>query len=115
MISRINSDLSNDLGNLFQRVLTFIYKNSDAKIPDPTQLMLTDKELLGNVYELIGKVRIHFETSGRDEKSPLGPIVDPKPGPTLEIDVAAPEIDVIKSKPLKDNKAAKIKNITKYI
>ena len=32
-----------------------------------------------------------------------------------EIDVAAPEIDVIKSKPLKDNKAVKIKNITKYI
>ena len=62
MISRINSDLSNDLGNLFQRVLTFIYKNSDAKIPDPAQLILVDEELLENVYDLIGKIRIHFDS-----------------------------------------------------
>ena len=60
------------------------------------------------------KVKIHFETSGSEEKSPLGPIIDPSPGPTFEIDVAAPEIDVIKSKPVNDNKAVKIKKITKY-
>ena len=60
------------------------------------------------------KVKIHFETSGSEEKSPLGPIIDPRPGPTFEIDVAAPEIDVIKSKPVNDNKAVKIKKITKY-
>ena len=64
---------------------------------------------------IIPKVKIHFEISGRDEKSPFGPIIEPSPGPTLEIEVAAPEIDVIKSKPVKDNKAVKIKKITKYI
>jgi len=32
---------------------------------------------------------------------PLGPIVEPNPGPTFEIEVAAPEIEVTKSKPLK--------------
>ena len=62
---------------------------------------------------IIPKVRIHFETSGSEEKSPLGPIVDPKPGPTLEIDVAAPEIAVTKSRPVKDSSAVKRRKITK--
>ena len=44
----------------------------------------------------------------------MGPIIEPKPGPTFEIEVAAPEIEVIKSKPVKDNKEANIKKITKY-
>ena len=64
---------------------------------------------------IIPKAKIHFDVSGRVEKFPLGPIIDPRPGPTLEIEVAAPEIDVTKSKPVKDNKAVKIKKITKYI
>ena len=55
------------------------------------------------------KVSIHFEISGSDEKFPLGPIIFPNPGPTFEIEVAAPEIEVVKSNPLKDNKAAIIK------
>ena len=38
----------------------------------------------------------------------------PRPGPTLEIDVAAPEIDVVKSYPVKDNRAAIIKKIIMY-
>ena len=58
-------------------------------------------------------VKIHFEISGNDEKSPLGPIIGPNPGPTLEIDVAAPEIAVIKSSPESESKAVKIKKITK--
>ena len=49
---------------------------------------------------------------GKDEKSPFGPIIGPNPGPTFDIDVAAPEIAVIKSRPVNDNNAAKIKNIT---
>ena len=52
--------------------------------------------------------------SGNEEKSPFGPIIDPSPGPTLDIDVAAPEIDVIKSKPVSDSKAVNRKKITKY-
>ena len=50
-----------------------------------------------------------MDKSGNDEKSPFGPIIGPKPGPTFEIDVAAPERAVIKSRPVKDNNAAKIK------
>ena len=58
-------------------------------------------------------VSIHLEMSGKEEKFPFGPIVDPKPGPTFEIDVAAPDIDVIKSNPVSDNNADKQKKIKK--
>ena len=46
-----------------------------------------------------------MDESGIFVKSPLGPIIEPNPGPTLEIDVAAPEIEVTKSRPLKDKNA----------
>ena len=59
--------------------------------------------------------KIHLEISGNVEKFPLGPIIDPKPGPTLEIEVAAPDIEVIKSKPVNDSNAEMIKKITRYI
>ena len=59
------------------------------------------------------KDRIHLDRSGKDEKLPFGPISDPSPGPTLEIDVAAPEIAVTKSKPVKESKAVKMRKITK--
>ena len=60
-------------------------------------------------------MRIHLEISGRDEKFPLGPIVEPSPGPTFEIDVAAPEIDVMKSRPVKESNIVILKKITSYI
>ena len=63
--------------------------------------------------KIIPTVNIHLEISGKDEKSPFGPIIGPNPGPTFEIEVAAPDIDVIKSSPVKDNNAANIKKITK--
>ena len=57
---------------------------------------------------------IHLEISGRDEKFPLGPIIDPNPGPTFEMEVAAPDIEVIKARPVKESNAVIIKKITKY-
>ena len=63
--------------------------------------------------KIIPTVNIHLEISGKDEKSPFGPIIGPNPGPTLEIDVAAPEIAVIKSRPVKERRAASTKKITK--
>ena len=59
--------------------------------------------------------RIHLETSGNDEKFQLGPMIDPNPGPTFEIEVAAPDIEVIKSRPVKDNNAVMIKKMIRYI
>ena len=52
---------------------------------------------------------------GKVWKFPLGPTISPKPGPTLDIAVAAPDTAVIKSKPFKDNNVAKMKKIKKYI
>ena len=59
-------------------------------------------------------LNIHLEKSGRREKLPFGPIIVPKPGPTFEIAVADPEIEVMKSKPESDNKAVITKNIIIY-
>ena len=61
------------------------------------------------------KANIHFEISGNDEKLPFGPIIEPNPGPTLEMDVAAPDIEVIKSRPVNESNAEIIKKITKYM
>ena len=56
---------------------------------------------------------IHLEISGTDLKFPFGPIISPRPGPTFDIDVAAPEIADKKSRPvIESNIAVKI-NINK--
>ena len=68
-----------------------------------------------NLPSNIPNDNIHLETSGKEEKFPLGPIIEPSPGPTLDIDVAAPEIDVIKSRPVRESNAVIIKKITMNI
>jgi methionyl-tRNA synthetase len=52
MIQRVNSDLANDLGNLVQRVLSFIYKNAGAQIPTPGELTGDDQEMLAKATHL---------------------------------------------------------------
>ena len=64
--------------------------------------------------KIIPRLNAHFDRFDRDEKFPFGPIVSPSPGPTLEIEVAAPDIEVIKSNPVKDNIAVNKKKITIY-
>ena len=65
--------------------------------------------------KIIPTLRIHFEMSGKEEKSLFGPMTEPNPGPTFDIEVAAPEIEVIKSKPVTESNAAITKNIIKYM
>jgi methionyl-tRNA synthetase len=47
MIHRINSDLANDLGNLFSRALSMVVKYFDGSIPVPSLLQDVDRGLQG--------------------------------------------------------------------
>ncbi|WP_342224710.1 methionine--tRNA ligase [Rickettsia endosymbiont of Urophora cardui] len=46
LITRINSELSNKIGNLLQRTTSFVYKNNDGKVPAITQ------DAINKIYEL---------------------------------------------------------------
>ena len=62
----------------------------------------------------MAKLNIHFAILDNPSKLPSGPMISPSPGPTFDIDVAAPEIEVTKSSPVNDNSIATIKKIKKY-
>ncbi len=61
MIQRVNADLANDLGNLVQRVLSFIHKHADAAIPNPGELTTADTELLTFTKNLLPKARCEID------------------------------------------------------
>lgn len=61
LVQRLNSDLANDLGNLVQRVLSFIYKNADGKIPQPHELLGQDQEILAKAAHLHDLLRDDIE------------------------------------------------------
>jgi methionyl-tRNA synthetase len=56
-INRINAELANNIGNLVQRVLSFVNKNCDSKVPSNQNLNPEDRDLLVAAYEVIEKVR----------------------------------------------------------
>ena len=57
MISRINAELANGLGNLAQRSLSIIAKNCEGKLPVPGAFTAEDKALLDQAKALLGTVR----------------------------------------------------------
>ena len=59
-------------------------------------------------------LKFHLVRSGKYLKLPLGPIISPRPGPTLEREVAAAEIAVVKSRLLNDSRAVRRKKIKIY-
>jgi methionyl-tRNA synthetase len=76
IVHRINGDLANDLGNLAQRVLSLIYKNCKAKVPEPgnlpspidPSLSVAQRHksgeliaLLGKAHDLVNRVRETLE------------------------------------------------------
>jgi methionyl-tRNA synthetase len=46
MVTRINSELANDFGNLAQRVLSMVAKNCDGAVPDPGDFTDEDNAML---------------------------------------------------------------------
>jgi len=57
IVRRINTDLANDLGNLGQRVLSFVQKNAGAVVPEPGPLSAEDRKLLDAAAGLLVQVR----------------------------------------------------------
>lgn len=57
MVSRLNSDLANDLGNLVQRTLTLTVKNCDGKIPSPHSFQAEDSDLMNRARSLVKRLR----------------------------------------------------------
>jgi methionyl-tRNA synthetase len=62
IITRINADLSNDLGNLAQRSLTMIARQFDGALPAPGALSEADKAMLEQADGMIGKAREVMQT-----------------------------------------------------
>jgi methionyl-tRNA synthetase len=60
VVSRLNGDLANGLGNLAQRVLTLINRNCDARVPTPDAFAAEDRALLDSAAALLGKLRGDF-------------------------------------------------------
>ncbi|BBY05384.1 methionine--tRNA ligase [Mycobacterium noviomagense] len=62
MMTRINADLANELGNLAQRSLSMVAKNLDGIVAAPSGFSADDTELLGIADALLQQVRSHFDT-----------------------------------------------------
>lgn len=61
IITRINTDLANELGNLAQRSLSMVAKNLDGVVPEPGEFSVADTELLRTADGLLERVRTSFD------------------------------------------------------
>jgi methionyl-tRNA synthetase len=61
IITRINTDLANELGNLAQRSLSMVAKNLGGVVPAPGEFNADDTELLGTADGLLERVRAEFD------------------------------------------------------
>ena len=59
-ITKINSDLCNNIGNLIQRVVSFAHKNCDGKVPE-FSLQNEDSKLLDQAYTTLAAMRAHID------------------------------------------------------
>jgi methionyl-tRNA synthetase len=61
IITRINADLANELGNLAQRSLSMVAKNLGGVVPAPGEFSAEDTELLAVADGLLERVRTDFD------------------------------------------------------
>ncbi len=57
LVTRINADLANDLGNLAQRSLSMVFKNCDGRLSSPATFAPEDEELLAKADALLEATR----------------------------------------------------------
>src|SRR6201988_3851266 len=63
IITRINADLANELGNLAQRSLSMVAQNLDGVVPTPGEFTADDKTLLTAADGLLDRVRGHYDAT----------------------------------------------------
>ncbi|EME19525.1 methionine--tRNA ligase [Rhodococcus triatomae] len=61
IVTRMNTDLSNELGNLAQRSLSMVAKNCGGQVPTPGEFTDADSALLAQADALLEKVRAEFD------------------------------------------------------
>ncbi|MGD1280161.1 methionine--tRNA ligase [Mycobacterium seoulense] len=61
IVTRINADLANELGNLAQRSLSMVAKNLGGVVPEPGELTGADADLLATADGLLERVRASFD------------------------------------------------------
>ncbi|BBZ12436.1 methionine--tRNA ligase [Mycobacterium branderi] len=61
MVTRINTDLANELGNLAQRSLSMVARNLGGVVPEPGEFSADDRELLATADALLDRVRAEFD------------------------------------------------------
>jgi methionyl-tRNA synthetase len=61
IITRVNTDLANEFGNLAQRSLSMVAKNLGGVVPEPSALTDDDREMLAAADGLLDRVREHFD------------------------------------------------------
>jgi len=61
LLTRQNSDLANDLGNLFSRSLTMVRNFSGSKVPEPGNMQDEDRELAAAATAMIDEYRAEME------------------------------------------------------
>ena len=61
-ITRVNSNLANDFGNLAQRVLSMIQKNCDGAVPEPGPMTPDDLAIFEAADVALAQMREHVET-----------------------------------------------------
>jgi methionyl-tRNA synthetase len=62
LTEKVNSDLNDTLGNFIHRTLTFINKQFDSTVPQPSSLDEKDKEVLEEAKEIVNKTAERMET-----------------------------------------------------